>query len=66
MKKTQSKNRKRLHLAALILGKEFTYRRLEWDDELIHGLTRAEEAFWNNHVAAGIMPPPDGSRLVMK
>lgn len=50
------------YLAALILGKEFTYRRLEWDDELIHGLTGAEEAFWNNHVAAGIMPPPDGSR----
>lgn len=50
------------YLAALILGRKFTYRKLEWDDALIQGLIEAEEAFWRNHVAAGIMPPPDGSR----
>ena len=26
------------YLAAVILGREFTYRKLEWDDEIIHGL----------------------------
>ncbi len=50
------------YIAAVILGREFTYRRLEWDDELIDRLIGIEENFWNNHVAQGIMPPPDGSR----
>lgn len=50
------------YIAAVILGREFTYRRLEWDDELISRLTGIEEDFWNNHVAAVVIPPPDGSR----
>lgn len=28
---------------------------------IIRQLTEIEENFWNRHVAAGIMPPPDGS-----
>lgn len=50
------------YIAAVILGREFTYRRLEWDDELINRLVEIEEDFWNNHVVKGIIPPPDGSR----
>ncbi len=50
------------YIAALILGRGFTYRRLEWDDSLIGQLIAAEEDFWNNHVVKRIMPPPDGSR----
>ena len=50
------------YIAAVILGREFTYRRLEWDDELIDRLIGIEENFWNNHVAQGIMPQPDGSK----
>lgn len=50
------------YIAAIILGREFTYRKLEWDDELINSLTGIEEAFWNGHVAPGIIPPPDGSK----
>ncbi len=50
------------YIAAVILGREFTYRRLEWDDELIERLIGIEDNFWNNHVAQGIMPPPDGSK----
>ncbi len=50
------------YIAAVILGREFTYRRLEWDDELIGRLIGIEDDFWNNHVAPGIMPPPDGSK----
>lgn len=50
------------YIAAVILGREFTYRRMEWDDELINRLVEIEEDFWNNHVVKGIIPPPDGSR----
>lgn len=49
------------YIAAVILGREFTYRRLEWDDELISRLIGIEENFWNNHVVSGTIPPPDGS-----
>ena len=45
-----------------ILGREFTFRKLEWDDELIRGLVTVEEEFWNNHIIPGIIPPPDGSK----
>lgn len=50
------------YIAAVILGREFTCRRLEWDDELISRLIGMEEDFWNNHVIPGIIPPPDGSK----
>lgn len=50
------------YIAAVILGREFTYRRLDWDEELISRLTAIEEEFWNSHVVKGILPPPDGSR----
>lgn len=51
------------YIAAVILGREFTYRRLEWDDELISRLTAVEEEFWNDYVVKGIIPPPDGSKV---
>lgn len=50
------------YIAAVILGREFTYRRLEWDDELVSRLVAVEKDFWDNHVAKGVIPPPDGSR----
>lgn len=50
------------YLAVVILGREFTYRRLEWDDALISQMTAAEEYFWKNHVEKRIMPEPDGSK----
>ncbi len=49
------------YIAVVILGREFTYRKLEWDDELISRLIGIEEDFWNNHVVPGTIPPPDGS-----
>lgn len=51
------------YLAAVILGREFTYRKLVWDDALIEHLIEVEEAFWKNYVEAGIIPPPDGSTV---
>ena len=50
------------YIAVVILGREFTYRRLEWDDALISQMTAAEEYFWKNHVEKRIMPEPDGSK----
>lgn len=50
------------YIAALILGRGFVYRRLEWDDAVISQLVRMEERFWNDHVLTGKIPPPDGSR----
>lgn len=49
------------YIAAVILGKEFVYRKLVWNDELISRLIEMEKDFWENHVMAGVMPPPDGS-----
>ena len=54
--------RRTWYIAAVILGREFTYRKLEWDDDLISRLTEMEENYWNNYVAKGIIPPPDGSK----
>lgn len=53
--------KKSWYIAAVILGREFVYHRLEWEDELIAGLIEAEHGFWENHVMAGRMPEPDGS-----
>lgn len=50
------------YIAAVILGREFTYRRIEWDDGLISRLIETEGDFWNRYVVPGIIPPPDGSR----
>jgi putative phage-type endonuclease len=49
------------YIAALVLGRDFVYRKLSWDDELISRITEAEKDFWENHVLTGIMPEPDGS-----
>lgn len=48
------------YLAVVILGQEFKYHKLAWDDELISRLVRAERDFWENHVMQGNMPDPDG------
>lgn len=50
------------YIAAVILGREFVYRRLEWDDTLINDLIHMESDFWNGHVLTGQIPPPDGSK----
>lgn len=51
------------YIAAVILGQKFVYRKLVWNDELIAGLTSVEKKFWENHVATGVMPAPDGSDI---
>ncbi|MDE7432089.1 MAG: YqaJ viral recombinase family protein [Lachnospiraceae bacterium] len=51
------------YIAAVILGQSFTYRKLVWDDTLISQLVSMEKDFWENHVAAKVMPSPDGSKI---
>ncbi|OUP80757.1 endonuclease [Lachnoclostridium sp. An169] len=50
------------YIAVLIYGKEFKYYRIERDEQIIDNLIRIEKSFWENHVKAGIMPDPDGSK----
>ena len=39
---------------------------LERDEEMIQNLVHIEADFWNNHVQAGVIPAPDGSKLADK
>lgn len=50
------------YIAAVILGRDFVYRRLEWDDALIAHMIGAERHFWEAYVSKGILPDPDGSK----
>lgn len=51
------------YIAAVILGQKFLYRKLVWNDELVAKLTALEKDFWENHVATGAIPAPDGSDI---
>ena len=51
------------YIAAVILGREFVYRKIVWDDELIGSLIAVEKDFWENHVMSKTMPAPDGSKV---
>lgn len=49
------------YIAALILGKEFLYHRIDRNEEAIQSLREVERNFWEQHVLTGIPPAPDGS-----
>lgn len=51
------------YIAAVILGREFVYHKLTWEDSLIQQLIEVEGEFWNNHVVANLIPGPDGSKV---
>ena len=51
------------YLAVVILGKEFKYKKIERDEELIQNLTVIEKDFWENHVLTDTIPDPDGSAV---
>ena len=53
--------KKRWYLAVVILGKEFQYRRIERDEEMIQRLITIEEKFWKSNVMLNQLPEPDGS-----
>lgn len=54
--------RRSWYIAVVILGREFKYYRLDWDDALIGKMVEAEEKFWEGNVRKGVMPGPDGSK----
>jgi len=47
------------YLAVVILGKEFKYKKIERDEELIQNMIAIEKEFWEGHVLSGKMPDPD-------
>ncbi|WP_349945213.1 lambda-exonuclease family protein [Lacrimispora sp. BS-2] len=51
------------YLAVVILGREFKYKKIERDEELIQNLIVIEKEFWEGHVLSGNMPDPDGSDI---
>lgn len=55
--------RRTWYIAAVILGREFTFRKLVWDDGLIEHLIEAEERFWKHYVVPQVLPEPDGSKV---
>lgn len=50
------------YLAVLIFGKGFQFIYIERDEEMLRYLVSIEKDFWENHVKAGVMPSPDGSK----
>ena len=51
------------YIAVLILGKEFKYQKVTWDDDIINNLISIERQFWEEYVEKGVMPEPDGSEI---
>lgn len=51
----------KVYLACLIMGIDFVICEIDRDEELIQNLCQIEKDFWENHVLAKRMPPPDGS-----
>jgi putative phage-type endonuclease len=49
------------YIAALILGRQFLYQKIERDEEIIQNLCAIEKDFWENHILTAIPPEPDGS-----
>ncbi len=50
------------YIAVAILGRDFKYARIEWDDKTVWSLVQIEKAFWERHVIPHVMPVPDGSK----
>lgn len=51
------------YIAALILGKDFVWHKLVWEDELVESLIQQEKNFWEDYVVPGRVPAPDGSEI---
>ena len=54
--------RRSWYIAVAILGRDFKYAKIEWDDKTIWSLIQIEKAFWERHVVPHTMPSPDGSK----
>ena len=54
--------RKEWYLAVVILGRDFNYVKLRWNDQIIKNLIAIEREFWNYHILQNRLPKPDGSQ----
>ena len=54
------------YIAALIMGRDFVYYRIDWDDEVIDKLKDIEREFWFENVSKRILPDPDGTEAYTK
>lgn len=50
------------YIACVILGKEFVWKKIERDEEIIRMLINIESDFWNQNVLANKIPAPDGTK----
>lgn len=46
----------------VLLGQDFKYAKITWDEALIQNLITIESDFWSNHIVSRNMPDPDGSK----
>lgn len=53
--------KKEWYLAVVILGREFQYRKITWNDQVIQNLIAIEREFWTSHILQRRLPSPDGS-----
>lgn len=49
------------YLAVVILGREFQYRKITRNEEILNRLIAVEQQFWNRYILAKKIPEPDGS-----
>lgn len=54
---------KKWYIAVAILGRDFKWKTIERDDDLIKNLQVIEADFWNNHVIPKVLPDPDGTAI---
>lgn len=55
--------KKAWYIAVVILGVEFKYHKVTWDDNIITNLISIEKQYWKNYVERKHMPEPDGSEI---
>lgn len=53
--------RKEWYIAVVILGWEFKYQKITWDNRAIQKMIEVEKTFWNQNIVSRKMPEPDGS-----
>lgn len=54
--------KKEWYLAVVILGRDFNYVKLRWNDQIIKNLIAIEREFWNYHILQNRLPKSDGSQ----
>ena len=58
--------KKSWYLAVVILGREFRYVKVDWDEEMICNLIEVEKDFWMNHVVPRVMPDRTEAKSAMR